>query len=135
MYIPESKQYDSIEKYIKQNIDPQFKIDDFIITEYSSTITPSIHYLDIYYYLGDYKTNFGYQLTIIQKYVKTIKCTGNRNMIENLNMDQMKIPNISNEKLWEKLYWNINIPTVSLKVIISFVIMMKIAQSLRLMLL
>lgn len=102
MYIPESKQYDSIEKYIKQNIDPQFKIDDFIITEYSSTITPSIHYLDIYYYLGDYKTNFGYQLTIIQKYVKTIKCTGNRNMIENLNMDQMKIPNISNEKLWEK---------------------------------
>ncbi len=102
IYVPESKQYDSIEKFIKENIDPEFEISDFVITEYTSSNTPSIHYLDIDYYLGDYKTNYGYQITIVQESVKTIKCKGDRKKIESLNIDKNKIPVISNEELWEK---------------------------------
>lgn len=102
IYVPESKQYDSIEKYIKENIDPKFTISDFVITEYTSANTPSIHYLDIDYYLGDYKTNYGYQLTIVQESVKTIKCTGDLENIENLNIDKNKIPDISDAELWKK---------------------------------
>ena len=38
----------------------------------------------------------------MQESVKTIKCTGDRENIENLNIDKNKIPDISDAELWKK---------------------------------
>ena len=38
----------------------------------------------------------------MQESVKTVKCTGDRENIENLNIDKNKIPDISDAELWKK---------------------------------
>lgn len=110
-YNEKSKDYTEIEKYIKNNMNPQFNLKDFVIEEYSlldGTVIDStdsvdmipLRILDIRYYVGKYCSSFGYQVTTLHGYAKMIDYVGEWN--DNFNIDKIKFPTITDEELKKK---------------------------------
>lgn len=113
-YVAGSKDYDEIERFIVNNINPEFNLKDFLIEEYSplgdvvvdATNSESIathiplNMLDIRYYVGEYRTSFGYQVTVIHGRAKLVDYVGEWN--KNFHLDEIRFPTISDEELEQK---------------------------------
>ncbi|GEM_PF-437971 len=96
-YITGSKNYDSIEKYIKENIDQKFNMKDFVVKEscpienvsiesdneltqeYINQFVAPINNLDIRYYVDGYPTRYGYRIHVFSGYAKIINYMGKWN--------------------------------------------------------
>lgn len=96
-YITGSKNYDSIEKYIKENIDQKFNMKDFVVKEsspienvsiesdneltqeYINQFVAPINNLDIRYYVDGYPTFYGYRIYVFSGYAKIINYMGKWN--------------------------------------------------------
>ncbi|MCQ4935543.1 stalk domain-containing protein [Anaerotignum propionicum] len=96
-YITGSKNYDSIEKYIKENIDKKFNMKDFVVKEsspinnvsiysdneesqeYINQFVSPINILDVRFYVDGYPTFYGYRIYVFSGYAKIINYMGKWN--------------------------------------------------------
>lgn len=96
-YITGSKNYNAIEKYIKENIDQKFNMKDFVVKEsspmenvsiesdneltqeYINQFVAPINNLDIRYYVDGYPTRYGYRIYVFSGYAKIINYMGKWN--------------------------------------------------------
>ncbi|MCQ4935949.1 hypothetical protein [Anaerotignum propionicum] len=113
-YVAKSKNYDEIESYFKNNINPDFNINDFVVEEYSplgdvvidttdtgnNVIQLPLNMLDIRYYVGEYRSSYGYHVTAIHGYAKLIDYLDEWN--NDIHLDNIKFPTISDEELNKK---------------------------------
>ncbi len=96
-YVTGSKNYDSIEIYIKENIDQKFNMKDFVVKEsspienvsiesdneltqeYINQFVAPINNLDIRFYVDGYPTHYGYRVYVFSGYAKIINYMGKWN--------------------------------------------------------
>ncbi|WP_312071894.1 stalk domain-containing protein [Anaerotignum propionicum] len=113
-YVAKSKNYDEIESFFKNNINRDFNINDFVVEEYSplgdvvidttdtgnNVIQLPLNMLDIRYYVGEYRSSYGYHVTVIHGYAKLIDYLDEWN--NDFHLDNIKFPAISDEELKQK---------------------------------
>ncbi len=93
-YITGSKNYDSIEKYMKENIDQKFNMKDFVVKEssplenvsiesdneetqeYINRFVAPVNILDIRFYVDGYPTHYGYRIYVFSGYAKIVNYMG-----------------------------------------------------------
>lgn len=97
IYKRNSKDYTDIANYIREHIDSDFIVSDYIITEDKSTHLPygfskGINVLDIRLNVNGYATkNFGYRIYIMNNIAKFVTFIGNMN--KDFDITKLEFPN------------------------------------------
>lgn len=92
-YVSGSKNYEEIEKYMRENIDKNFSIDDYVITEDNMNgLLPRYHSLIMRLNVNGVSANFGYLVTCLNDKAALITFIGEKNAdfdMANVNEQQL----------------------------------------------
>lgn len=93
VYVYGSNDYKEIEKYMRENIDKNFSIDDYIITEDNMNGSmPGYNSLIMRLNVNGVSSNFGYSITCLNNKVSLVTFIGEKNAdfnTENVNKQQL----------------------------------------------
>lgn len=97
-YVPGSYDYQNIERFMKNNIDSTFDLDNYIVKEDTAYQGMGVSVLDIRYSVNDLPTlNFGYRIVCANGRAQIINFIGEKN--NDFDTSKITLPTLTDEEL------------------------------------
>lgn len=101
VYVSGSKNYEEVEKYMRENVDETFRADDYIITEDNMNgILPEYNSLIMRLDVNGVSANYGYLFTCLNGKAALITFIGEKN--EDFDINEVGKPKLSDEEAKQK---------------------------------